>query len=453
MKMKQKIAIYTVVLASMLFTSACEKSTNITPTSLPPVVSTPVMMVKDLVIASTNAFVDSYGTYRVVGEVVNNSSAAFNSIELTIEIKDASGNSLLKDDSGTLTQNTTFSPMLFTLAPAEASPFDYSYDTTDGTPASYSVTISDSEAGDVNRANISIEKVQLVDDGSGWYYLTGELVNLDSQWARINSLAGAVLDDSNKVLSADRTATYTTVLAPTGDASQRDRTPFEINFPNPGGATKWHVYLDGEVHDNVIDYPMDVTVTNLAFDQYGSAHLVGWVTNNSDQALETLVVAGLYLADGTVLDSSYGFIPIPMEPGATTPFSISAFGVVDFNPDQAALVRTYSAQTDTWFTFTPSYEFIHLASSGETIQKDDGTWIFTGSVSNTSEKSLSSATVVAMLMDDQKKLIAMEYTTIYPTGDAILAGETNPYSVSVSLGPDSDSTNLTTTIFVVGYVK
>ncbi|HEY5156898.1 MAG TPA: hypothetical protein VII93_02910, partial [Anaerolineales bacterium] len=104
------------------------------------------------------------------------------------------------------------------------------------------------------------------------------------------------------------------------------------------------------------------------------------------------------------------------------PFSISAFGIVDYNHDQASLVRTSSAQLDTWFTTPPSYEFVDLTATGETVQKDGATWTFNGSVTNTSGKSLSSATVVTMVMDAQNNLLAMEYTTIYPTGDAIAAG-------------------------------
>jgi len=469
--MKHKIALVSVVGVLVLSVLACGTSTVTTPTSQPPivntpsvvntppivntpiVVNTPVTPTSDLVITSTNAFVDTYDTYRVVGEVNNNSSKVLSSIELTIEIKDASGNSLLKDDNGNLTPNEIFYPMLYTLAPGEASPFEYSYDTTNGTPASYNVTITGQATGDANRATLQSENVQLMDDGSGSYYLTGELVNTGSQWAHINSLAGAVKDDSGNVLSADWTGTYTTELAPTGDAGGRDRTPFEIDFPNPGGATQWQVYPDSDVSDNVTDYPMVVQVTNSYLDQYGSVHLVGWITNNSDQPLDTLVVAGLYAADGTVLDADYSFLPVPMKPGAASPFNISSFGSVNYNPDQAALLDTYTVQPDTGFTSTPYDEFIDLSAPGESVQKEGATWTFNGTVTNTSGKSLSSITVLAMVMDAQNNLIAMEYTTIYPTGDAIAAGETNTYSVSVYLDPAADATGFTTTTLVVGDVK
>jgi hypothetical protein len=246
-----------------------------------------------------------------------------------------------------------------------------------------------------------MENVQLVDDGSGWYYLTGELVNTGSQWAHINSLAGAVLDDSNSVLSADWTDTFTTELAPAGDATGRDRTPFEINFPNPGGGTQWQLFTDVNVTANVTDYPMVLTLTNGYVDQYGSFHVVGWITNNSGQPLDTMVVAGLYSADGMVLDSGYAFVPVPVKPGAAAPFNISSFSGVNNRSDKTSLVSTYSTQFDTWFTSPVSYDFVDLSADGETVQKDGATWTFSGSVTNTSDKSLTGVTVVAMVMDTQ----------------------------------------------------
>jgi hypothetical protein len=140
--MKLKIAMVTAVMVLVLSVQACVKPTVSTSTSQPPVANTPEISLGELFIASTNAFTDALGTYHVVGNVDNTSSMVFNSIELTIEIKDASGNSLLKDDNGNITPNTVFYPMLYNLAPGVTSPFEFSYDTTNGTPASYYVTIS-----------------------------------------------------------------------------------------------------------------------------------------------------------------------------------------------------------------------------------------------------------------------------------------------------------------------
>ena len=451
--MKRKVVMYGIVLALALMLPACAKSTNTTADAQTGVVNTPVNASNVLVISSTNAFVDTYGTYRVVGMVTNNSSNAITSIELTVGIQDASGNSLLKDDSGNITPGTTISTVLYTLAPGEASPFEYSYDTTNGIPSAYTVSITGQQTGTANRATLHSENVQFVDDGSGWFYLTGELVNTGSQWAHINALAGAVSDDSGNVLSADWTATYATELAPAGDASGRDRTPFEINFPNPGGSTKWSLYWDADVTDSVTDYPVQLELTNGYFDQYGSFHVVGWVTNQSGQSLTSLVVAGLYATDKKVVDASYGFVPVPMKPGVQAPFNISSFGSVDYNPGQASLVTAYSGQLDPWSTYPPSNASVDLAAEGEVVLKDGGTWTINGNVTNTSGRDLSGITVVVTVLNAENRLVAMEYTSISPSGDAIAAGEMNPYSVTVLLDPNVDASGFTTSTVVVGDVK
>jgi hypothetical protein len=454
--MKQKLLLCAIAGLVVLSLYACGGGSPVSSTATSPklpVVSTPTAMPNALVISSTNAFTDSYGTYHVVGEIINNTSAAVSSIELTVEIKDASGNSLLKDDSGNVTASTKVSPMLYTLAPGEASPFEYSYETTKGTPASYTVALSGQLSGNTDRATLNTENVQLVDNGQGWYYLTGELVNTGSKWAHINSLAGAVKDDSSHVLSADWTASYATELAPAGDSAGRDRTPFEINFPNPGGATKWHVYLDADVTTTVIDYPLGVTITNTYFDQYGSFHVVGWLANNSDKLLDSLTVAGVYGADKTVLDASYSFVPIPVKPGSNAAFGVSSFSNINYNPNQASLVSTTTIQADPWFTSPPTNDVVDLAASGENITKTGATWAFDGNVVNTSTKSLSGASVVVMIMDAQNKLVSMEYTSISPSGTAIAPGDSNTYSVSVYLDPKVDAAGFTTKTVVVGDVK
>jgi len=42
---------------------------------------------------------------------------------------------------------------------------------------------------------------------------------------------------------------------------------------------------------------------------------VGMVTNNTDKALSSLVVAGLYDSEGLCLDADYTYLSIPVLPG------------------------------------------------------------------------------------------------------------------------------------------
>lgn len=454
--MSKKITQILLMVTLVLSLAACgtgPKSTIVpSPVETQVVANTPEA--GDLVISNTNAFVDKYGSYRVVGMLVNKTNNVLTGIKLTLEIIDASGNSLLKEN-GNPVPGVIFHPMLKTLAPGEGSPFEYSYDTANGVPASYKVTITALQSGDTKRANLTAENVQIVDNGSGWYYLTGELVNKGTQWARINYLAGAILDTSNNVLSADQTITYTTELAPAGDTSGGDRTPFEINFPNPGGSAtpNWNLYWDTDVIDNANLYPVTTNITNGYVDQYGAQHIVGWVTNHSNQALTSLVVAGLYDQVGIALDASYSNLAIPLKAGEAIPFSILTFGNVDNDPAQAAQVRTFTAQVDPGNTALLNYEFVELAANGETIQKDGATWTISGSVTNTSNQQLSSATVVVAVMDAQNNLVAMESTALFPSGHAIDAGEADPYSISINLDPSIDASGFITTTTVIGEIS
>jgi hypothetical protein len=116
-------------------------------------------------------------------------------------------------------------------------------------------------------------------------------------------------------------------------------------------------------------------------------------------------------------------------------------------------VNTTSIQADPWFTYPPTNDVVDLAASGETVTKNTSTWIFEGNVVNSTDKSLSGATVVVMITDAQNKLVAMEYTSISPTGTAIAPGDTNPYSVSIYLDPSANNSGFTTSTVVIGDVK
>jgi hypothetical protein len=454
--MKLRNTLFATAIILVLSLPACVKSTGMTPTpqsQQSPFLSTPVNQPAELYISSTNAFVDSNGTYHLVGEVNNNTNTVINSIDLTVELYDSTGASMLVDETGNITPSVIAHPLLYTLAPGSSSPFDYTFETTNGTPASYNVTITAQQEGSSNSVSLQAENVQLMDDGASWFFLTGKLINTSNQWVHINALAGGILDDAGKLLSANWTSTYATELAPAGDALGRDRTPFEINFPNPGGGTQWRIFQDVNVADNVTDFALNVQVTNSYQDQYGSTHLVGWITNNSSQALDSLVVSGLYSADGTVLDAGDAYVPIPIKPGAAAPFSISTFQSMNRNPNLAPLLASSSAQFDTWFTSPPPSEFVDLIAGNESVEKDGATWIISGNFTNTSGKDLSYVTVAVMVMDAQNKLIAMEYTSISPTGDSILPGDMMAYSITIYLAPSVDTTGFTTATAVVGDVK
>ncbi len=406
-----------------------------------------------LTVSSTSAFTDQFGIYHVVGAILNGTNNTLTSLELGVQIKDASGTSLLKDKSGAAVSQHVFEPMLSTLAPGETSPFDYSIDLAKVTPASFVVSVDGYQSGKAERAALTVENVQLVDDQKGTLYLSGRLVNSGSSWVNINALAGSVVGGGNSPLSAGSSFIHAGLLAPKGDAEQRDQAPFIISFPNPGpGQTDWRIYWDADTAQAPQDYPVAVNVTNSYFDQTGAYHLVGIAANNSASALNLLLVAGLYAQDGTVLDAAYSFYKIAVGPGKNMPFDISYFGSVNSIPAQASRVRTFTVQVDPSRTAPPPAQSMALTAVGEQVQRNGAAWTFSGSVTNTTNQNLSGVTVIVMVMDAQKDLVATNSSYILPTEGTIAPNGAVSYHVLVSLDPTIDSSDFRTTTTASGDV-
>jgi hypothetical protein len=312
-------------------------------------------------------------------------------------------------------------------------------------PATYTVTVGTYDVAQTTRAELTYENIHTAEDGLDTYYLSGELVNQSDQWVLVNGLAGGLLDTAGTVISAEWTGTYTTLLAPAGNPAGRDRTPFAVSFLSPKTTPdKWSLWWDAEVATDVTDYDLKVQVAYSYFDEYEGLHLVGTVTNNATVALTSLVVAGLYDAEGTCLDADYSFLPLSIQPGQSVPFDISYFSNVNYNPDEAALVDTYTVQVDPWNTYEPYYNTAIIQSESEMISQDGNNWTVTGSFINTTERNVSSVTVVTSVYDSQGSLVGTNYTYVYPEGEFFAPGDSSTYELYLSLDPDADKSGYTT---------
>jgi hypothetical protein len=443
---KMFVSVFVLVLITLL--SACGEIKSAQPAAL----NTPVGDL--LTVTSTNAFTDQFNGYHVVGTILNKGGSTLTALELSVEIKDASGNSLLKDDSGTSVPRQVFAPMLDTLAQGEASPFDFSYDLAGGTPASYTVSVAGYESGQADRAALKVENVQIVDDAKGTLYLSGKLINTGSQWARVNSLAGYVVGNADTPLAAGSSFAYVNLLAPAGEAEERDRTPFVIAIPNPAAGqdwgSAWRISWDADQAEAPADNPVAVNFTNSYLDQEGAYHIVGYVTNNSRVALSPELVAGLFDENGTVLDAASTFYSGAVVPGKTMPFNMSYFGSVNSTQAEAARVRTFTVQVDPARTTTPTSGTVELEAIGEQVQKDGAAWTFSGTVTNTTDQNLAGAMVTVSVNDGQNNLVATNSNYILPRIAAIAPDETIPYKITVSLDPMVDSASFLTITTVVG---
>ncbi len=476
MKQKHVFAIVSVIAALALAGLACggggaaptetpvrvaTKALAPTATQAPKPTAKPTQAVAagELVVANQFLFKDSTDYFHVVGELRNGTQKAVTDIELTVEVKDKDGQTLLKDSSDNPADSLTFSPLLYSLGPGQASPFDYYFTTDAGEPDSYDVTVTGQHTGEVNRGDLQAQNVQLSNDGSGSLYLTGELVNQSDQPVEIHSLAGAMLDKDDNVVAANAYGPVSRYLLPAGDPNEYDRTPFRVRIDDPGDvATQWATYWDADQVDPIDTYDITLAPQNNYFDTYSSLHLVGNVTNDSDQTLSISLVAGIYADDGTVLDADTWTAPFYLGAGESLPYSFDYFSSLNHNSDEANKATKSIVQVDPYWTSTTSFEFVPLETQNDNGSLDgdatDQTWKFSGDVTNTSDKDLSSLIVVVGVYDGDK-LVATNWTSVYPAEgqDAIAASATVPYEVSVYLDPKEDGTKFTFKTFVQGNVK
>lgn len=423
-----------------------------------PVPTTQMTPSGTLDLVSTFGYKAAGGDYHVVGLIHNGTPQALGSIELTLELKDASGKTLLRDSSGQSVPSVKFSPALDTLAPGENSPFDYYVNTADvGEPAQngFNVRITGEQPAQVARANVAVEDLHMVADTSGSSYITGELINRDSKPAQITSYAAAALDDSNQVVAESGSGALTRLLAPAGDSSGNDRTAFSFRLDTPGEAAKNPaMYLDAVQPDNYAPSNVNVQVTNAYFDSNHDYHIVGTMTNNDKSTLTVRLVAGLYAQDGAPLDADTLDSVIDLASGQSVPFDFRSFSVVGSLTDQAAKLDHHTVQVDPYWTFASANETVPLQTADD--KKTDnggGQWDLSGTITNTSGKQLSSVTVVAAVFDPQGKLVATESTDVSSTGDTFAAHEKDPYDVSIYLDPAVDAGSYTIKTFAQGILK
>jgi len=472
--MKNKVLLSLAVLLLALSVLACgtPKPTQTPPTAVPPTQAPPPTQVppteapkptdaapvnqgSDIEVVQVIYYPDEYGTYHIVGLIKNNSSTPYENIELIVEAKDASGNTLVTDLDGNPADTATFYPLSSNLFPGETTAFDYTiYSDNNPKPDKVIVSFSKADKSSAKRGDVVVENAQLFNDG-GSFYISGELVNKSSQPVYIDDLVGAIFSAQNEIMGADWTTSVAYYLTPAGDQSGMDRTPFviSINGPENISADRYELYVDA-TESKAYEVPeLYVNLDHNYFDSMGSFHVIGSIENRDPKrAFSTYLLTGLYDANGVVLDAVSSSLPMYIQPGQIVPFDATYFSVVDWYPSQADLVDTFTVQIDPYWTYESPYEVIELEASNVKQTLENNAATFTGEVTNTGTKDLSWISVQVNLYESDV-LIATNYTTVFPDGDAIAAGATNPFELNIYLSPNQDTTNIKYEVIVQGVVK
>jgi len=100
------------------------------------------------------------------------------------------------------------------------------------------------------------------------------------------------------------------------------------------------------------------------------------------------------------------------------------------------------------------YDLVDLTNVTTTKdERSSGQISLGGTLVNDSGKALYNATVVGYLMDADDNLIAIQWTYVFPEGDAIADGDSNNFEMTFWLDPAVDPNSLTISYMVQGDVK
>jgi hypothetical protein len=353
--------------------------------------------------------------------VRNNTDRDIDSIEIEVELFDVDDNSLFVD--------TTFAD-LFNIGPGEETPFSMTvFEEVPGADH-YVATVVGNSTTELERAQLTLANMNMVQDDSGDTHITGEFINDNDFPVFINSLSGATFDANGQIQTADDYSVSIRYLDP-GEAG-----PFRISITGPdfgtGDIQSFTVYVDAEVEDPIT--PFDITLSDAYdyLDVFDGLHLVGQVTNNSSSILNIRLVAGIFDAEGTVLDASSVDLPISaLKPGESSPYDLEFWGPLNYSAALIENADSYSLQVDAYWTWDTSVELIDLSTQNDTNQFDEFDGQFDGEVVNNSGGPVESVTIVVYMVDLQSgQVVGAGYDYVF---EEVPDGSSVPYTVYIDI--------------------
>ncbi|HNT22895.1 MAG TPA: FxLYD domain-containing protein [Anaerolineales bacterium] len=392
-------------------------------------------------IVQVTGYKDSWDDWHIVGLVSNNTARAVNDIEIEVEILDANGASLYKE--------TAYAD-LWSLAPEEISTFDVWVYEDLPTADTVSAVVVGNGTTELERATVDFQNVSMVVDDYDDIYLTGELVNNGSQPISIDGLSAALFDDAGSIVTSDSSYTMRRYLDP-GDSG-----PFRITLDAPEGQaaslTDYTFYTDVGVEGAAEVYDLTLSEDHYSYiDAYDNFHLVGTVTNNSSEALNVSLVAGLYDAAGNCLDAASLSLPVySLAPGETMAYDFDGWGPVNYASGTYDAADSYRVVVDWNWTYTSYSEVVDIVTVEANDANDyDGYQLnFTGQVLNNSGRDLTGATVIVVIYDKASgQVIATDYGWIF---DDIVNNASADYEVAVYLPEGFDINSAEYEILVKG---
>jgi hypothetical protein len=223
-----------------------------------------------------------------------------------------------------------------------------------------------------------------------------------------------------------------------------DNAPFRILLDSSQTATadqlSYEFFTDVEITDLKPGFDLAFSENHTDYvDTFDTFHLVGELTNNSDTLLSVYLIAGIYDAEGAVLDASSLSLPVISIAEGETILVFDIWGAMSYIPAAYDSESDYSVQVDWGWTYETEYAMVDLTTEGNENTYDDFQGIFTGKVVNQSGVEVDSAQVIIALYDKADgRLVATDYTYISGPIENGASVEYNVY-VSISEGFDPNS--------------
>jgi hypothetical protein len=375
-----------------------------------------------LAVVEVVGFRDEYDSLRVVGLVTNNTDRGVDSVEVEVEVFDANGNSLYTDQTNT---------DLYQLAPGDTSPFSLWIFEDLPDADNFAAIIVGQSSSEIERTEVEFKNLNMVVDDVGNVHVTGMIANNGDQPVKLGGLAAATFDANGDLFSANGYSVMIRYLEPGEDG------PFRISITSPaGGATDvdYQLYVDAEVYDTEDFYDISFSTLNHYIDVYGSFHLVGEVTNNSEETLSIELLGAIFDAnleenpDAKVIDAASTSPPIyGVAPGMTAPFDFDFWGPLNNKSGTPDLAAYYTIQWDPYWTWTSTTEYTDLTTDNDINDFDDYGGKFTGQVVNDTDAAVDGAVVIINLYSNETgELLITGYDSIF---DPIEAGDSAIYEV------------------------
>ena len=402
---------------------AAEGITAVAPTPAP------VSEDGDLTLTAVSSYQDAWDTWHAVGLLTNHSPRNVQAIEVEINALDANGTVLATKDAWL---------SLFKLAPGETTPFSLLFYDDLPDVDYFTADIIGYNSANFDRAAVDVRGVVRSVDDDGNIHITGEMVNNGSEPAIINGAGAATFNGAGEVVTAAGDSIAIGYLEP-GDSG-----PFRVFMYGPAEGAKaivdQTVYVDAVITAAEPDYGLALSKDHHVYlDEYDDLHLVGEISNNGNEVIETNLVAAFYDADGNVLDAETYALPIDLQPGETLSFDFtSVWTVLNNTPGLIDKMERYSIWWDPYWTWVSSTETADLTTTNDTSEFYGDSVAFTGQIVNDSGAELTRAYVIVTLRDKATgELVATSYGSIY---DDIPAGGTTDYQVNIEFesGYDED---------------